>query len=652
MKKTGLITFKSNSRRQLPQKKISSIQGLVLLAISVFIIFSPLTALSGTLKKIEHSDSEISALFDGMITAYMREKGIAGATLSVVRDNRIITTRGYGYADLEKRVTVDPSKTLFMIGSVTKLFTWTAVMQLVEQGIIDLHADINEYLDFEIADTFSEPITMYHLLTHTPGFEDDIRNLFGTHPDQIYELDYWLKNNQPRRIMPPGQFAVYSNYGTALAGYIVQRVSGMSWEDYVETHILAPLDMNMTAVHQPVPEKMEGYLSRGYSRSGSSFKFISDEYIIGGAPGGAMRSTAGDMASFMKAHLNRGSKGNVSILRRDTADEMQSQHFTHDPRLPGMCLGFIETSSHGVRIIGHSGGTAWFNTILVLMPEHNFGFFVSFNTDSAMPLPIGSLLHSVLDNMFPEPAPAAEKLTADELKAFAGTYRFMRMSYSTFQKIIGLGMSISIKPDNGGLSLRSPLFSMRVLKSEPMLFHEDVGAHRIAFRADDKGHITHAFLSAASMMPLEKVPWYGSSGLHIFILAGGLLLFIIIIPFSIRSIVRVKKGTIQPPPSAIRAAGAALLGAAVFNLLFFLLLPLLAHDFWAFLSGNMTAFKTALILPVAGLIFALAASGAAGISWKQLTGGLWTRIRFTAGAGAALVFSWSLYYWNLLGWHF
>ena len=114
----------------------------------------------------------MEAFLDKLLGREMEKHHIAGAAVSVVKDGKLFFAKGYGYADLENGIPVDPEQTIFRIGSVAKLFTWTAVMQLVEQGKLDLDADINTYLDFRIPDTYPQPITLKHLLTHTSGFED------------------------------------------------------------------------------------------------------------------------------------------------------------------------------------------------------------------------------------------------------------------------------------------------------------------------------------------------------------------------------------------------------------------------------------------------------------------------------------------------
>ncbi|HEU5208480.1 MAG TPA: serine hydrolase domain-containing protein, partial [Longimicrobiales bacterium] len=168
--------------------------------------------------------AELEAFLDGVMVAHMRDKHIAGATVSVVRGGGLLLSKGYGFADVEERQPVDAERTMFRIGSVTKLFTWTAVMQLVEAGRIDLDTDVNTYLDFEIPATYDEPITMRHILSHTPGFEEDSRDLFTKDSASIVPLGRWLADHLPERVRPPGQYSSYSNYATALAGYIVERV--------------------------------------------------------------------------------------------------------------------------------------------------------------------------------------------------------------------------------------------------------------------------------------------------------------------------------------------------------------------------------------------------------------------------------------------
>jgi CubicO group peptidase (beta-lactamase class C family) len=251
------------------------------------------------------SPAELNAWLDGFMPYALSSADIVGAVVTVVRDGQVIANRGYGYANLEERTPVDPNATLFRPGSISKLFTWTAVMQQVEQGNIDLDADINTYIDFEIRDYEGQPITMRHIMTHTTGFEEVIRDLImSDEVENLPTLEGYLRANQPERIYAPGTVPAYSNYATALAGYVVQRVSGESFDDYLQNHIFNPLGMRNSTFVQPLPEEMRAAMSGGYLnvKDGEAQYFE----VVPAGPAGAMSTTGADMALFMSAHLNRG----------------------------------------------------------------------------------------------------------------------------------------------------------------------------------------------------------------------------------------------------------------------------------------------------------------------------------------------------------
>jgi CubicO group peptidase (beta-lactamase class C family) len=151
--------------------------------------------------------AELEAFLDEELGREMEKHHIAGAAVSVVKDGKLYFAKGYGSADLENGIPVDPEQTVFRIGSLAKLFTWTAVMQLAEQGKLDLDADINTYLDFRIPDTYPQPITLKHLMTHTPGFEDRYYERLASDPNDLLPPREWLVSHMPARVRPPGDAA-------------------------------------------------------------------------------------------------------------------------------------------------------------------------------------------------------------------------------------------------------------------------------------------------------------------------------------------------------------------------------------------------------------------------------------------------------------
>src|SRR6266516_596399 len=258
---------------------------------------------------------ELETFLDGVISKQWRVDHIPGAAVSVVKDGRLLFAKGYGSANLQAHKPVNAQTTLFRIGSVSKLFTATAVLQLAEQGKLNLHADVNTFLNtFHLPATYPEPITLADLLTHTAGFEGRDTGLqLARTTSGLEPLGQVLAEHIPARVRPPGVVTAYSNYGYALAGYIVEQVSGMPYAQYVEQHIFQPLGMHSSTFRQPLPASLSADLSQGYTSSNGGYR--PDPFVaIQDAPAGAMSTTATDMAKFMLAQLQNGRLGNERIL--------------------------------------------------------------------------------------------------------------------------------------------------------------------------------------------------------------------------------------------------------------------------------------------------------------------------------------------------
>src|SRR5215217_6913236 len=256
--------------------------------------------------------AELEAFLDEELGREMEKHHIAGAAVSVVKDGELFFTKGYGYADLENKIPVDPERTIFRIGSVGKVFTWTAVMQLVEQGKLDLDEDINTYLDFRIPDTYPQPITLKDLMTHTSGFEERWLDSVVSDPSELVPAREWLVSYMPARVHPPGDIAGYSNYNAMLAGYIVARVSGEPYDQYIQEHILNPLGMVHSTAQSPIPPDLRAHASVGYTYEDGAFHVFPDYTVQPAAlPSGAHQASVTDMARFMIAHLQNGRYGDA-----------------------------------------------------------------------------------------------------------------------------------------------------------------------------------------------------------------------------------------------------------------------------------------------------------------------------------------------------
>ena len=380
--------------------------------------------------------ADVQAWLDGFLPYALQRGDVPGAVVTVVKDGEVLFKKGYGYADLERKKPVDPDLTLFRPGSVSKLFTWTAVMQLVEQGKLDLDKDVNTYLDFKIPPAFGKPITLRNAMTHTPGFEEVGRNLFSDDTTKVQPNGDWLKSWTPTRIYPPGTVPAYSNYATAMAGYIVQRVSGEPFEQYIEHHIFQPLGMEHATFRQPLPASLRKDMSEGYE-SASAGEAKPFEMVVG-APAGALSASGADMGRFMIAHLQNGRFGAASILRPETARMMHTTALTLMPAVNRMVLGFYETNRNGHRAIAHGGDTFWFHSDLHLFIDDGIGIFISMNSpgkDGAAGPIRTAVFEQFADRYLPAPDTATplDRATAyAHAQQVAGQYESSRHSVSNF----------------------------------------------------------------------------------------------------------------------------------------------------------------------------------------------------------------------------
>lgn len=428
--------------------------------------------------------TDVEAFVDGMMPAALNTAEVPGAVVVVVKDGQVLFEKGYGYADYTRQIPVDPRRTLFRPGSVSKLFTWTAVMQQVQAGKIDLDADVNQYLDFKIPAYHGAPVTMRELMTHRAGFSETARDLltFGKAPPP---LDQILKRYVPPRIFAPNQGPGYSNYGAAVAGYIVQRVSGEPFEQYVQRHIFAPLDMTSSTFVQPLPAQFAANMSKGYAtwdKPGPGFEIVS----VG--PAGSLSSTGDDMAHFMIAHLQLGRYGAGEILSPQTAQAMHTTVWRSFPDLNGNLLGFYQQNVNGHRVIAHGGDTDYFHSDLSLFIDDNVGLFVSVNGRGKEGLGEfirNSLFDGFADRYFPRaqplPASTVDAATAKKHSAMiAGQYITTRRSDSTFIDLVGLLQPSVVTANADGSISATPVGQKETfVEVQPFLWRQINGHDRL-----------------------------------------------------------------------------------------------------------------------------------------------------------------------------
>jgi CubicO group peptidase (beta-lactamase class C family) len=350
--------------------------GVVIL--SVVLCLPACRSVRQPVKSVTIDTAELQALADAFFPERMETLHIPGLSFVFVQGDEVIYATGYGYANLETATAMDADSTIVRIGSVSKLFVVTAVMQLVEQGKLDLHADVNHYLTgFQLEETYAQPVTLAHLLTHTAGF-DDPPYATTTDPRQVQPLDEHLAEHMPPRTRRPGKAFVYSSYGYALAALVVEEVAGMSFDRYVEQNIFIPLGMAQSRylLAPPLPETLAtGYFYDDGTQIPQPIDY-DDDY-----PGGSIVSTAEDMSHFMLALLQDGCYRGGCILEVDTVAEMHERQAKTGMQGQNVTYGFAEGFQGGQRLLGHSGAIRGFGNSLNLLPEHNAGYFFSFNEE-------------------------------------------------------------------------------------------------------------------------------------------------------------------------------------------------------------------------------------------------------------------------------
>lgn len=495
------LLFASTAPGQAPKPQVSPKPPL-----------SSLTTATPISRAHELSAVDLEAFLDGLVPFQLKRNDIAGAVIVVVKDGRILLAKGYGYRDVEKRVPVSAEDTLFRLGSVSKLITWTAVMQMAEAGKLDLDRDVNDYLDFTVPRLFGKPVTLRNLMTHTPGFEEEWKDSESDTPGGLQSMRSFLVSHLPRQIFPPGTVPAYSNVGAQLAGYIVQRVSGQPFEDYVRQHIFKPLDMPRSTFVEPLPKELEPLMSQGYEVASEKAKPFE---LISPAPGpdGTLSSTASEIAHFMIAHLANGEYEGNRILSVATAELMRTRQFGIDPGLNGMGLGFIGEDRNGLRIVGHDGDTNYFHSDLHLIPAANIGFFLSYNSAGNGDDPRAALWDSFLDRYFPYSPPTevtSARAERDNVLV-SGIYLSSRRQQTTILTplwLLGAESTVSANED-GTIEVDQ----MKGANGKPkrwrnignLTFREVNGQEELVFRRDEMGRLE--MLSADPTSIYQHVFW-------------------------------------------------------------------------------------------------------------------------------------------------
>jgi CubicO group peptidase (beta-lactamase class C family) len=605
--------------------------------------------------------ADLEAWLDGLVPYALERGDLAGTVIVVVKNGEVLLKKGYGHADVARGRAMDADRTLMRIGSVSKLFTWTAVMQLVEQGRLDLDKDVSEYLDFRLPAAFDKPVTMRQLMAHRGGFEEGLKAVLITDPSLFISTEQYLKDYPRPRVFSPGEVPAYSNYGTALAGYIVQRISGEPFESYVEQHIFAPLQMTRSTVRQPLPEQFASDMSQGYMKgSGAPLPFE----LITTAPAGSVTTTAADMAQFMLAYLQQGRVDDGQILSAETVREMQSGKggFDVPAGFDTMSYGFFDARKNGRRVIGHGGDTILFHSDLNLLPEDGVGIFMSVNSrgaeDAVYALRSG-LFDAFMDRYFPVPkhasAATALETAVEDAQRIAGRYESSRRIDTGFLSLFYmLSQTVIVANPDGTIAMPSLGELKTFRETAPDLWSEVGGDQQVALAMIDGRRAvidSHDPTSILQQVAAQRSAAWNLPALFIAVT----ILVLTIILWPVNALVRRRYHSPLVLSGRERTAHllpriAALIALVYLLCWFAMLTPILSND----LDGyNNTLDPQMRLLQFAGLVLILAAGATVWSAWRTLRGsrGIGAKLGAVLIAFAVLEIVWMGFAFKMISWN-
>ncbi len=393
----------------------------------------------------------LEAYVDGLVTSAMTDQHLAGVAVAVVQNGQVVLKKGYGVDRQSPRRAVDPDRTLFRIGSISKTFTWIVLQKEIESGRMRLDAPVNLYLPerLQLKDQgFKKQVRLRDLMTHTAGFEErTFGQLFERDWQRVRSLNQYLRQERPRRVREPGEVVSYSNYDAALAGAAVANVQGKTFERLIEEQVLVPAGLAHTTFREPRPERpdlpqpmtpaMADTLSRGYAWQNGGFESRPFEFLGQVAPSGSASSTAGDMARYMTLLLNGGSIDDRVLYSPRVDAALRGNLWRSAPGAAGWTGGLQDSPLPGGRRgIGHIGQTLSFQSNMVLVPQLNLGVFIVANSPGGRVL-ADTLPAAIVGRFFgPPPSPPAAVAAPADPQGFTGTYLTVRRAYAGLEAFV------------------------------------------------------------------------------------------------------------------------------------------------------------------------------------------------------------------------
>ena len=443
---------------------------------------------------------ELARFVDSVVAAGMARDRSPGAAFCFVRHSEIFYCKGYGVANIREHTPVVPDSTIFRVGSISKVFTATAVVQLADLSKLDMTADVRSYLrGAKLVDSALAHVTAEQLLDHTAGFDEIRPGTQADAEDNVLPLADFLRTRLVR-VTTPGEITSYSTYGMTLAGLLVEQISGLRFEEYLKRNIWAPIGMSHTSI--TVPASQRRWLAVGYEVEGDTLVPQPWEWYHT-TPASSVNATAHDMAKFIIAHLQGDERSGARIMSDRAARYMQRQHATMHPRLPGFALGFYEDYVGQLRVIEHGGNVAGFSALMVLVPQEQDGFIIMHHREGARLR--DDVKYALLARYYAEarrqfPAPVRSPSFKERVSMFAGRYAPTTSCHSC--KPRSVPSIIEVKPTADSTAIMAA--GNEWIEVEPLLFEQKNGTGYLKFVRGSSGAIQYMF--AGGFWSWERLP--------------------------------------------------------------------------------------------------------------------------------------------------
>jgi CubicO group peptidase (beta-lactamase class C family) len=612
-------------------------------------------------KSIAPADSEEFERFcDDFFSAKMSEYHVPGAAVVIVKDGKAFFSKGYGYANIEKKIPVEPQKTIFRVASVSKIFTITGILQLEESGLIDINDDVNSYLtNFQVENNYDEPIRIKYLLTHTDGFETRDLGTFVQDTADLLPLESILKNDLNGPVQTPGSKITYGGYGTALAGYLISQVKNESFEEYMNNKIFHPLNMTNSTFQQDLPDNLKENIATVYNFKEDTNKFIPTQFLyVNTAPTGALSTTPEDMGKFLIALLGGGQYGGNTILQEDTVEKMFNRQYTVHPSLPGVTYGFMESLCNGQKGLVRDGSGVGIRSQILLLPEYNMGYFYVQNTRGDEM--VEEFNDAFMDRFFPDSdkeIKPEKAMDINKLARYEGIYRPSQTARHTLVKMEALAMGdLEIKADENRELIITVLGEQEIyggfpkvskwVAIEPLLFRRIDAERYMAFQENEEGQIINVTSGSGYHGSFVKIPRHESNRTQLYLLISYITVFLGAV---IVSLIKFAKG--QRNQLQISGILSLIFIVGIFGALYSLFIKRVA-GFPAFAFGvslpaklMLTLLAVISVLSIGFLILLIK-------NWRAGKMKLFDKIFYSIVMMSFIGMVFWLHYWNLLGYKY